>query len=200
MSPRRWPVLILAAACACSRSAPELPKEKRSAFQILSEGLVSDPPCSSRIPMEWSPSLPVPTLKEGRLLYRVFFRGWHGRPDTGLFLHDAEGDALFSAEGPILDCRQREKPGRAFADEPSTIKDQAEYDARLRALYLSIEEMGRLFAEGNALSTEEKIKTAVFAEEFDALSSPGHARSYRALSPDFWAWVKKNGGKVPSSR
>lgn len=197
MTRRPWLILPLAAVCACQSSTPEPPKEERSAFQILSEGIGFDAPCSSRIPKEWAASLPLPVLKEGRLLYRVFFSGWHGRPDSGLFLHDAEGDALFTGDGKVLECRQRGTPGKVFVDEPSPIKDRSVYDARLRALYIAIEAMGGLFVASRALSADEKRAVASFAEEFSALSSRGHAASYRALSPEFWAWVKQNGGKAP---
>ncbi|UPT73626.1 MAG: hypothetical protein M0D55_17475 [Elusimicrobiota bacterium] len=108
---------------------------------------------------------------------------------------------MFSAEGKILECSRRGKRGALFSDEdiPTTTRD--EFDARVRALYASIEELGRLYAKGMPVLDADRARVKSFADEFAFLSSKGHAAAYRALSPEFWAWVEQNGGGfAPSSK
>lgn len=185
---------LLVAAC----SKPPEYRELRSKFQLMSMDIGFQAPCSKIIPMEWSPEYPVPVLVNGILHYRVFFRGWEGRPDTGLKTRDAEGDALFSPDGKVLECSQRNKRGDVIPGEsklPTATRE--EFDARQRALYDSIEEMGRLYAKGLPVLDADRERVRKFAFEFRLLSNPGHAASHRALSPDFWTWVEKNGGAPP---
>lgn len=192
MKARRLVLPLLLAACACSKP-PEEFKETRSPFQLTAERIGAEPPCSSVIPGEWSASLPVPSLKDGRLAYRAFFYGWSGRPDTKIVYYDAQGDALFTPEGKVLECAQRPGEKKPLAEEPAP-RDR---DARTAALYGAIEEMGRLYARGMPVLEAERRRVAEFSREFAQLAGPGHAASYRALSPDFWAWVAKNGGSAP---
>lgn len=194
---RRAATIVLAAAlAACSKPAPEAAKVVRSPFQAFAERLGGEPACAKVIPQEWAPSFPVPALREGRLHYRVFFSGWQGRPDTGIKLRDAEGDALFAADGRVLECAPRARAGAAFPDEPLGGPPER-HAARVRALYDAIEETGRLYAKGLPLSDADRARVASFAAEFAALAPRGHAASYRALNPEFWAWVEKNGGGAP---
>ena len=188
--------MALALLGACSGQPEEVPAPLLSPFQRLVQSLGVDPACASEIPMHWSPSQPVPVLIDHRLHYRVFFSGWHGRPDTGIVIHDAEGDALFNADGKVLECRQRAETGRIISAQPPMVMSLDEFEARLQPLYGAIEDMGRLYASAAPVSASERARVRAFSLEFSALSSRGHAAAYRALSPDFWVWVEKNGGQV----
>lgn len=187
---------LLAATTACSKP-PEEYKELRSRFHLMVERMGSEPPCSHEIPMHWSPSLPVPVLIDQRLHYRVFFSGWEGRPDTGIVIHDAEGDALFSTDSKILECRQRSQAGRTIPGEKFPAATQAAFDARQRTLYGAIEDMAQLYARATPLADAERTRVQAFSLEFLALTASGHAASYRALNPKFWAWIEQNGGTGP---
>lgn len=186
-------VLLLAA---CSRQEPK-PAPEASPFQRFVEGIGYSPACASVIPMEWSPSFPVPVLADRRLHYRVFFRGWEGNPTKGIKIRDAEGDALFGADGKVLECSQRAKRGSFIPDAKLPTEDREAFDGRIRALYASIEEMGRLYARGVPVEGVDRARLKAFAAEFAALTPPGHAAAYRALSPDFWAWLDKNAAPAP---
>lgn len=193
-----WLILLLAAAAACSKPEPEY-RELRSKFQLMTMELGFQEPCSRIIPQEWSPEYPVPVLVNGKLHYRVFFRGWTGRQELVMKIRDAEGDALFTPEGKVLECSQRGKRGDFLPDEPKLpTATLEEFEMRQRALYGMIEEMGRLYAKGMPVLDDDRARVKRFASEFWHLSSPGHAASLRALNPDFWAWVEKNGGAAPS--
>jgi hypothetical protein len=181
---------------ACNK-APEEYKESRSPFQLMAERIGQEPPCSRAIPGEWSPSMPVPVLDGGRLAYRVFFYGWSGSPTTKIVVYDAQGDARFTPEGKVLECAQRPGERKPLPEQPMPSKTQKELDARVSALYGSIEEMGRLYARGMPVAAADRARLAGFSREFTALAGPGHAASYRSLSPAFWAWVQTNGGAAP---
>ena len=181
---------------ACSKP-PEEYTEARSPFQLMAERIGQEPPCSRAIPGEWSPSLPVPVLDGGRLGYRVFFYGWSGSPTTKIVVYDAQGDARFTPDGKVLECAQRPGEKKPLPEQPMPAKTQQELDARVAALYGSIEEMGRLFARGLPVALADRVRLEAFSREFKALAGPGHAASYRALSPAFWAWVEANGGAAP---
>lgn len=178
---------------ACGREPPEVSLPARSPFQSFTQQLVGHPACATTIPMHWSPSLPIPFLVEGRLHYRVFFSGWSGRPDTGIVLHDAEGDALFGADGKVLECRQRPEVGRNIPAQAPMAMSLDEQEARLRPLFGLIEAIGRLYAGGKPVSETERHRVRAFLKEFPALIDRGHIPAYRALSPDFWTWAEKNG-------
>jgi len=184
---------------ACSREAPQ-EAPPASALQSFVERIGSENACARVIPQEWSPSLPVPVLDGRSLRYRVFFRGWEGRSDAGIQVRDAEGDALFGIDGKVLECRQHAERGRLMPDAKLPTATREEFESRERALYGKIEEMGRLYARGTPLSDAERAEVKAFAVEFAFLTNPGHAQAYRNLSPDFWAWVDKNGGSAPSPR
>lgn len=170
-----------------------------SPFQQYVQELGAEPICSREIPMHWSPSLPVPALVDHRLHYRVFFSGWERRTDTGIVLHDAEGDALFSAaDRQVIECRQRTETGRIIPVEKFPFANLEEYEARMRPLHDTIEEMGGLYASGIPLLDAERTKVQAFAREFTLLTGIGHAAAYRALSPEFWFWVENNGGSGPA--
>lgn len=183
-------VLLLGA---CSRQEPK-PAPQTPPFQRFVEGLGGSPACADVIPMEWSPSLPVPVLVDRSLHYRIFFRGWEGNPKTGIKIRDAEGDALFSADGKIVECRQRAERGRLFPDEKT---EPADYESRMRELYTAIEETGRLYARAAPVLGADRNRLKSFSAEFAALTPPGHAGAYRALNPDFWSWLVKNEGSSP---
>ncbi len=182
---------ILLLATACTKSEPEY-KELRSPFQLLAERIGLQPPCSTEIPGEWSPSLPVPALVDGRLKYRVFFRGWEGNAKTGIKIRDAEGDAAFDPDGQVTQCARRAQRGAYIPEPKLPTADRDAFDARVRALYGSIEEMGRLYARGVPVLGNDRARVKAFETEFFSLTPAGHAASYRALNPAFWSWVEKN--------
>lgn len=178
----------------CSRQSSEFAQPPSSPLQQFTQGLGVAPACARVIPIHWSPSLPVPILVDRRLHYRVFFSGWSGRPDTGIVIHDAEGDALFSAEGVVIECRQRTGTGRIIPAQPPMVMSLDELDARERALYGEIEKMGLLYANAAPPGESERTQMRAFSQEFSVLSGQSHSAAYRALNPEFWGWVEKNSG------
>ena len=185
---------LLAAAAACSRPAPA---PRKTALQGIVEGIAAEPPCDRQIPLEWSSSWPVPSLQDGRLVYRVFFFGRDGRPPRFVF-HDAEGDAAFTPDGRVLSCARRAKPGAPLPyDGRFAGESLDEIDARAARLYAAVEDAAALYAAGRPLDAAQKARVAAFSRDFAGLADPAQAASYRALSPGFWSWVEANGGRAP---
>jgi hypothetical protein len=161
-------------------------------------GAGASEPCSRLIPLHWSPSLPVPALDGGKTVYKMFFFGRDGDPRAGFVFHHAEGDATLSGDGRTLSCSRR--PGQAGSlpkpEHPSgATLDQI--DALESSLYPALKDAAALYASGRPLGPEEKKRLAAFAGDFAFFVEPGQGADYLALSPDFWAWVEKNGGAAP---
>lgn len=189
--------LILVALCACGRKAAES-GAKPSALEGSVRMLAARPPCSSRIPQEWSPSWPVPALDGGSLSYRIFFFGREGDRAKGFTFHAPQGEASFAPDGRVLECRR-------LAGPPRPIPRDARFDSaplpdilnRSSALYERTEAVAALYASRRDPGGEGRAKIAAFSGEFAGLADPSHAAAYRALAPDFWSWVERNGGSPP---
>lgn len=197
---RLLPLAVCVLAAACSKPAPPEPAPKSRLEQAVA-ALPSTPPCSRVIPLHWSPSLPVPSREGGAPAYRLFFYGRDGRPPKFVF-HQPEGDAVFRPDGTILSCAQRARHDGAVASDEGRYADMTvdQIVERERLLYLMIEDAAGLYGAGKPLTPEEKKRVVEFSSAFAFLSHPGHAAAYRALNPDFWAWVEKNGGVAPAAK
>ena len=190
-------VVLLAAACARQEPAPA----PASRLEELVRQLPALPPCDKVIPQEWSSSWPVPVKEKGSLRYRVFFFGRDGDPGKGFVFHEPQGLALFTPSGEVRECRKTGGAPRALTQDgwqPAGTLD--EIVERSRLLYAAAEQAARLFESGKPLSAADKKSVAEFASAFASLSRPGHAAAYRALSPEFWAWIEANGGRAPAAK
>ncbi len=189
--------VLLAAACARREPAPA----PVSRLEEVVRRLQALPPCDKTIPREWSSSWPVPVKDRGRLRYRVFFFGRDGDPSKGFVFHEPEGRALFTPSGEVQECRREGATARALTQDawqPAGTLD--EIVERSRLLYAAAEQAARLFDSNKPLSAEDKKMLADFSAAFASLSRPGHAAAYRALSPEFWAWIETNGGRAPAAK
>jgi hypothetical protein len=178
----------LLAAC-----TPQKPASS-SRLADLTRRLPAMAPCDKIIPQEWSTSWPIPVRDKGQLHYRVFFFGRDGNPTKGFIFHEPEGFARFSLSGDVFECRRIDATSRALPVDgwnPEGTLDQIV--ERSRRLHAATEEAAGFFDSGRTLTSEEKRRVADFKSLFASLVRPGHAASYRALSPEFWTWVGKNG-------
>lgn len=198
---RRAPFLLLAAAAAvaaCGRTEPP-PEPAPSALEKATRVLSARGACATLIPQEWSPSRPVPSMQGGALHYRAFFYGREGDPAKGFTFHAPQGEAAFTTDGRVLECRRL--PGEPLAVPPNARLDGMKLDeieARSTRLHAETEDVAALYASGRDIGETGRAKVAGFARDFAVQANPAHAAAYRALSPDFWAWVEKNGGVAPA--
>lgn len=194
--------LILAVVCAgllaSCKKAPKPSSEEtpKSNLQRTADAVHALPPCSALIPSHWTTSRPVPILKNGVLAYNVFFFGRDG-DSRGITRHDAEGWATFQADGKVLDCRMQDKDAPPIVSKKLNGLTLDQIEERERELYVLTERVAGYYSGGRELSVEGKRVVGDYSDAFLFLSSPGHAKSYLALNPDFWAWVEKNGGRAP---
>lgn len=195
-------ILLLSALAisACSNPEPPPPAES-SRLEKTVNGLLSAAPCSTSIPMHWSSSWPIPSRADGAPAYRLFFYGRDGRPPSFVY-HQPEGDALFRPDGAVISCAQRAEHGGIAAAANGRYAGMTldQIVERQRLLYFEIEALAGLYAAAKPLSAEDRKRVAAFSSEFAFLTLPGHAAAYRALNPDFWSWVEKNGGAAPSAK
>ncbi|MCM2304462.1 MAG: hypothetical protein NDJ72_07145, partial [Elusimicrobia bacterium] len=187
----RLVVLALAAAAACGPKEPA-PAAPPSALEQAARRISAQGACATVIPLEWSPSWPVPSKRGGSLRYRVFFYGREGSPAKGFVFHAPQGEADFAPDGRVLDCRRL--PGEPVAVPPDRRFDsmtQDEIDARSSRLHADTEAVAALYASGREIGDTGRARVAAFSRDFAALADPAHAAAYRGLDPDFWAWVEK---------
>lgn len=188
--------LSLLAAAACSKPAP--PPAPMDPLLSAQRGASASEPCSRLIPGHWSPSLPVPALDGGRLVYKMFFYGRDGDPTKGFVFHRAEGDATLDADGRTVSCSRRTgDAGVLPKSEPPPGLTLDEIDRREGELYPALKDAAALYASGRLPGDAEKKRVAAFAAAFAFFVDKGQGADYLALSPDFWAWVEKNGGAAP---
>lgn len=193
----RAPLLAaLLLAAACSRPAPEPPAA--SPLKSAQRAASASGPCGRLIPMHWSPSVPVPALEAGRLVYKMYFFGRDGDPSQGFVYHAAEGDATLAADGSVRACSRRGGAVRLLPQVPPPAGLALdEIDRREAALYPALQDAAALYAARRELTADEKKRVAGFAAAFAFFVDPGQGADYRALSPDFWSWVERNGGAGP---
>lgn len=194
--PRACVVLLACAAVACGGKEPEAPAP--SALEAAVRMVSGQGACATVIPLEWSSSRPVPSKRGGALHYRVFFFGRRGDPEKGFTFHAPQGEAAFTSDGKVLECRRL--PGEAVPIPRDARFDSAtldEIEARSARLYADTEAVAALYASGRDIGQTGRERVAAFARDFAALADPAHASAYRALDPGFWAWVESNGGFAP---
>lgn len=187
-------IALLAAACGREAPAPAPSALEQAARVVSAKGA-----CATVIPQEWSPSFPVPSMTGGSLRFRVFFFGYERAADRSLVFHAPQGEASFTLDGRVLECR-------VLPGEPRVIPRDARFDSltldeltsRASRLHADIEAVAALFASGRDIGETGRARVAAFSRDFAALADPSHAAAYRSLAPDFWAWAEKNGGSAPA--
>lgn len=191
-------LLLAAAAVACGQKEAA-PPPAASALELAARMISARGDCATLIPQEWSSSLPVPSLQGGALRYRVFFFGREGDPAKGFTFHTAEGEAAFTPDGRVLECRR-------LSGKPLPIPHDGRFDAltldeitaRSTKLHADTEAVAALYASARDIGEAGRARVAAYSRDFAALTDPAHAAAYRGLAPDFWSWVEKNGGASPA--
>ena len=188
-------VVLLFLAAACSKPVPRLAVQP-DPLEAAVRGLPADPKCERQIPMEWSASLPVPESGAQRGLYRVFFSGRGGGPRSGFQAMTPGGSATFSPDGRASTCRRDPAapaviPGSSLLLTGMTLE---EIVARSHELSAATRDVSRLYWSTRAPTEAQTARVAEFSRLFRLLANPAYAAAYRDLNPEFWSWVKKNGG------
>lgn len=194
-APRRLlAVAALLAWAACKKAPPPQAPAPKSALQQAADKVHSRPPCSREIPSHFSPSLPVPAVQDGKLVYKMFFFGRDGNPRDGFTFHDAEGWATFAPDARVLECSAAAKEAAPIPKEKEPGLTVEQIMEREKQVYALTERAAGYFTSGRELSAEGRKVVGEYAEAFRFMTYRGHAKAYLELNPGFWAWVEKNGG------
>ena len=153
--------------------------------------------CEAIIPIEAPPSWPVPTGRPEE--FKIFFIPWLGAPGK-LELMSPLGEAVLS-KGSVASCvllpgTPRVLGSRRWPEGLARLGSDA-FEAKARRLYGATEEIGALYAAKPALSSSQKETIVAYGKVFLEMAEPDLLTFYRALNPDFWAWVKAAGGPTP---
>lgn len=191
-------VISMLAACSREHVPPDEPEFPL--HTAVRESGVSQA-CGSIIPLEWAWSPPLPAIEGGKLVYKIFFFGRSGDPQKGFIFHHPEGDATIAADGRVTACSRRSGPVTLYPkwEVPDNVT-QDDIDQKERDLYPQIADAAQLYASKRELTADEKKRIVKMADDFMFFVDKGQGPDYLALSPDFWTWVRKNGGRVPPAQ
>lgn len=162
----------------------------------------STEPCSTIIPMNWAPSIPIPADKRSATRFAIFFYPlpdrmgdqWMGGP-SGHALIDLNADQAISCARDStslkkLDLRKRFSPGADRLNVQELTDKRAELD-------LNLEQLAWLYTSTQTLNVQGLAQLKSFGELFSLLAEPPFLPFYYRLNPDFWIWAKKNGAQLP---
>lgn len=178
--------VLLLAACGRRESDAPAPAEPPTRLGRVLKGLSAQEACSRVIPLEWSPSLPVPARGGG---FEAFFYLAELTPEKTLLVSRPAGFATFGLDGSVAACKKRLPPpakraGPASGPALAGLGVDA-IEARQERLLARLEKASAVYARRGRLGSEAEA----LEREFFELAEPPLVEDYRALNPDFWAWL-----------
>ncbi|MBI3300336.1 MAG: hypothetical protein HYZ75_19390 [Elusimicrobia bacterium] len=175
---------------------------ERPALSILADSARRS--CSSNIPLEMYQSIPLPVKTEKGLRYRLMFypAGADDPRAQQREVNEPTRTAEFADKGGDVACDVRpDYPRRKFKkgvprfapigllmSEPALKLSFEEYSALEREVYIAVEAAADSFTAGKA----DAAAAQRFSKGFAVLSEPALQGHYRAMAPDFFAWVDKS--------
>jgi hypothetical protein len=179
--------VLLLSACGKREAETPAPAAPPTRLGALLKGLSASEACGEAIALEWSPSLPVPA--EGGRAFKVFFYSAELDETKTLLVSRPAGEAAFDLDGRVSSCRRRLPPpdrrvGPALGPALRGLSLDA-VEARQELRLARLEKAAAAYARRGKLGSE----AASLEAEFFALAEPPLVENYRALNPDFWAWL-----------
>lgn len=175
--------MMLAAYLALPAAAAEGPLELTARYTRYAGD------CAKRVVLEHAQSFPIPVKTAQGLRYRLMYYPVEQQqvyaPAT-VAQFDPEGDATcrVSVAMPTADTSA---PLGPFLSPKAAKMSRDKYESEVGKLYSALERCAAAFNAGKA----DKSSAAAFQKHFAAVSEPPLLPFYRALSPDFWAWLEK---------
>jgi hypothetical protein len=147
--------------------------------------------CADTVAVEQAQSFPIPVKTAKGLRYRLMYY-----PAVSRQVYAPSAMAQFDGDGSNVTCRVRVALPEVKYDAPlgpelSTRAAGMTYDAyaaQSAKLYAALERAAGAFAAGHR-DAAARSDAADFHALFDELSEPALKTHYRALDPDFWAWL-----------
>lgn len=181
-------------------AAPAGAQQTRSALSVAAQYARYAGDCARTVALEHSQSFPVPVKTDKGLRYLVMFYP-ASSPDGPAALekdvYPPSAVARFDGDGGDVTCRAAGRLPKSDFLKPlgpqlspkAARMTYEEYTARSERLFAALERSAKAFDAGKrdapALEAAAEFRTL-----FAALAEPGLKAHYRALSPDFWAWVE----------
>lgn len=158
------------------------------------------PACASEVPLEHHQTFPMPVRAGKGLRYRVlFYPSWSPDGETARdrLVMTPSNLAEFDPDGSRVACGLRAplppddgaKPLGPIRSKKASRLPASDWLREQAALYAALQETAEAFAAGR-LDAAAKDSAKRFLSAFALLSEPALARHYRAISPEFWAWVE----------
>jgi len=156
--------------------------------------------CAKTVAIEHSQSFPVPVKTDKGLRYLVmFYPAWSsdGAAALNKDAYPPSAVARFDGDGGEVTCRAPVSLPKASFLKPlgPQLSPEAakmtydEYSERSERLFAALERAAGAFVAGKR-DAPAREAAAEFQALFAALAEPGLKAHYRALSPDFWAWLE----------
>lgn len=180
-------------------SVPALARSESADLKDAFEAVRSMPECQDRIGLEMSKSLPIPIKTARGVRYRQMFYTLK-KSKSG---YDPEAQVMapavvaeYDLDGTGLDCGVTPEfpPSellRPLGPWGTAHRRALDYEAGTReatTLLALIQSLGEAFS-GKRTDAKTKAQAKDFQRRFALLSEPGLSAHYRALSPEFWAWL-----------
>lgn len=145
--------------------------------------------CAQIVKLEHAQSFPIPVKTPEGLRYRVLYY-----PEVDDQAYAPAAVAQFDLKGEAT-CRVRVALPAADLQAPlgpeltakAAAMSRDKYEAKTAKLYAALERVSAAYDSGKA----DKSAAADFQDLFATLSEPALKPYYRALSPEFWAWLEK---------
>ena len=152
---------------------------------------------SNSIPMEWAPSLPVPTGGKQGHEFKVLFYPLSGRQaDHRIYAPQAEV-TLDTITGLAKGGRWSQEPKKVISSKrwPDEISGLSmdEFVQLRDQLYGATEEVALIYANKRKITPADRVKLQEYGKLFAKIAEPALRPYYYELNPDFWVWLRDCG-------
>jgi hypothetical protein len=199
--PRASLLLGLALAAACRGTDYWVDKVQADPLYRRAEALRRAPACAALVPMEFGRTFPVPARGAGES-FTVLFYPLDAEPGRAAVLTPVFTGRFARAAGGPDDCARLPAAGpeRDLGPAvPAGLSVTAYYRAEAR-LFSALDRAATLYFSGPA-AAGDKAALADFANAFETLAEPGLLADYYRENPDFWEWLRREGGRsIPKPR
>ena len=148
--------------------------------------------CSAMVPLEFGSGFPVPARGGG---YELFFYPLKTSSDASEAATPIARAHFTMSGAPSSDLCVRVK-GLPSPAGPALRRglSQAEYYRDAAGVYEGLRKASELYAKGAAAGPADRAALAALARDFRAVAEPGLLPDYYRANPDFWEWLRREGG------
>jgi hypothetical protein len=194
---RRGVILTLLLSAACEGSGVWIDRLQADPLYRRASDLRKSPACAALVPMEYGRTIPVPVRDNGRDLFRVLYYPTVKAPHESMVISPAFEGRFSADDADVGNC-----PALAAAEFPTKLGPAVPPGMSMTrltrtevALFESLERVAALYFKGDPAQAKDKQALADFLDAFQTISEPGLTGYYYRLNPDFWEWLRREGGR-----